>query len=122
MEGRMADGTSVPANAVASIPGGQVSGASMKGLARRKSSIAFVLCLPLIVLICGFVIYPAFYALFLSRLNKKMTTFVRLGNFTFLLNLHTFHLVIFQSCLCAVTAVGMKALLGFVIAHLMPNI
>jgi multiple sugar transport system permease protein len=84
--------------------------------------VAFLLCLPLIVLICGFVIYPAFYALFLSMLNKKMTAFVGLGNFAFLLKRHTFQLVIFQSCLFAITSVVLKALLGFVIAHLMHNI
>ena len=118
----MADGTSVPVGVVASAPRQLSAGNSMKGLARRKSSIAFFLCLPLILLICGFVIYPAFYALFLSMLNKKMTAFVGLGNFAFLLKRHTFQLVIFQSCLFAVTAVVLKALLGFIIAHLMHNI
>jgi multiple sugar transport system permease protein len=67
------------------------------------------MCLPLrrirSYLIAVFVIYPAFYALFLSMLNKKMTAFVGLGNFAFLLKRHTFQLVIFQSCLFAITAV-----------------
>ena len=55
-------------------------------------------------------------------LNKKMTAFVGLGNFAFLLKRHTFQLVIFQSCLFAITAVVLKALLGFILAHLMHNI
>ena len=95
---------------------------SMRSMARNRSTIAFLLCLPLIVLIAAFVVYPALYALWLSMLNKKMTAFVGLANFAFLLKRHTFQLVIFQSCLFAVTAVVAKAILGFIIAHLMHNI
>jgi multiple sugar transport system permease protein len=51
-----------------------------------------------------------------------MTQFVGLGNFAFLLNRSTFRLVIFQSCLFAITAVIAKAVLGFTIAHLMHNL
>ncbi|MFO1027828.1 MAG: sugar ABC transporter permease [Acetobacteraceae bacterium] len=76
----------------------------------------------MILLIAAFVVYPAFYAIYLSMLNKKMTAFVGLNNFAFLLKRHTFQLVIFQSCLFAITAVVLKALLGFIIAHLMHNI
>ncbi|MBV8576782.1 MAG: sugar ABC transporter permease [Acetobacteraceae bacterium] len=88
----------------------------------RRSTIAFLMCLPLILLIVGLVVYPAFYAIYLSMLNKRMTQFVGLRNFTFLLGRNTFQLVIFQSCLFAVTAVVLKALLGFILAHLMHNI
>lgn len=95
---------------------------SLHKLARHRSTTAFLLCLPLILPIAAFVVYPAFYAIYLSMLNKKMTAFVGLGNFAFLLKRHTFQLVIFQSCLFAITAVVLKALLGFVIAHLMHNI
>jgi len=35
----------------------------MKRFAQRRSTIAFFLCLPLIVLVAGFVVYPAFYAI-----------------------------------------------------------
>ena len=94
----------------------------MKRFTQRRSTIAFFLCLPLILLVAGFVIYPAFYAIYLSMLNKKMTAFVGLGNFAFLLKRNTFQLVIFQSCLFAVTAVVFKALIGFILAHLMHNI
>jgi multiple sugar transport system permease protein len=45
-------------------------------LIRRRSMIAFLLCLPLILLIFGLVIYPALYAIYLSLLNKRMTQFV----------------------------------------------
>jgi len=102
------------------------SGAAKRGslhrFARQKSTTAFLLCLPLILLVGAFVVYPAFYAIYLSMLNKKMTAFVGLGNFQFLLKRHTFQLVIFQSCLFAITAVVLKALIGFVLAHLMHNI
>mgnify|MGYP003346569750 FL=1 len=67
---RMADGTSKTG--------------SMKRLASQRSRTAFLLCLPLMLLVAGFVVYPAFYALYLSMLNKKMTAFVGLGNFAFL--------------------------------------
>ena len=118
----MADGTSVPMGGIAPAPREQRQTSTMQRIARRKSTIAFLLCLPLLVLVAGFVIYPAFYALWLSMLNKKMTAFVGLGNFAFLLKRHTFQLVIFQSCLFAVSAVVLKALLGFILAHLMHNI
>ncbi len=95
---------------------------SMRRLVHRRPTIAFLMCLPLLVLIAGLVIYPALYAIYLSLLNKRMTAFVGLGNFTFLLHRATFRLVIFQSCLFAVTAVVAKALIGFTLAHLMHNL
>ena len=67
------------------------------------------MCLPLIVLIAALVIYPALYAIYLSMLNKKMTQFVGLSNYTFLLKRNTFQLVVFQSCFFAVSAVILKA-------------
>jgi multiple sugar transport system permease protein len=102
------------------ITGAQTSG--LRRLIRRRSTIAFLLCLPLILLIVGLVIYPALYSLYLSLLNKRMTQFVGLGNFTFLLHRSTFRLVIFQSCLFAISAVLAKALIGFTLAHLMHNL
>ena len=117
----MAVGNSIPAGtAPAAVRAGGKS--SMQRFAQRKSTTAFLLCLPLILLVGCFVIYPAFYAIYLSLLNKKMTAFVGLGNFAFLLKRHTFQLVIFQSCLFAITAVVVKAFLGFILAHLMHNI
>src|SRR3954469_16540665 len=117
----MADGTSVPVGVMTRAKaGGQRN--SLHRFAQRRSTTGFLLCLPLILLVAGFVIYPAFYAIYLSMLNKKMTAFVGLGNFQFLLKRHTFQLVIFQSCLFAITSVVFKALIGFVLAHLMHNI
>jgi multiple sugar transport system permease protein len=93
----------------------------LRRLMRRRSTTAFLLCLPLIVLIVGLVVYPGLYAIYLSLLNKRMTQFVGLGNFAFLLHRSTFRLVIFQSCLFAITAVIAKAMIGFTLAHLMHN-
>src|SRR5688500_2607220 len=97
---------------------------SLRRLSRRRSTTALLLCLPLIVLIVGLKIYPTFYAMFLSMLDRKMVKFVGLDNFAFLLDRgwHTFGMVVFQSCLFALTAVVMKALVGFILAHLMHNI
>ena len=118
----MADGSVVTLGA--SIPGGSVARRSngMRRFAQRRSTIAFMLCLPLILLIAALVIYPALYAIYLSMLNKRMTAFVGLDNFAFLFRRDTFKLVIFQSTLFAVSSVVLKALLGFALAHLMHNI
>ncbi len=95
---------------------------SLRALVHRRSTVAFLLCLPLILLIFGLVIYPGLYAIYLSLLNKRMTQFVGLGNFTFLFGRSTFRLVLFQSCLFAITAVVAKAVIGFTLAHLMHNL
>ncbi|MCX7378996.1 MAG: sugar ABC transporter permease [Alphaproteobacteria bacterium] len=94
----------------------------MKQLARRRSLAALALCSPLILLIVCLKIYPTFYAVFLSMLDRKMNNFVGFDNFAFMISRPSFQLVIFQSVLFAVTAVILKAFLGFVLAHLMHNI
>jgi multiple sugar transport system permease protein len=117
----MADGTSIPIGVMGQA-GNKARRSTMRKFAQRRSTTGFLLALPLILLVAGFVIYPAFYGIYLSMLNKKMTAFVGLGNFQFLLKRHTFQLVIFQSCLFAITSVVFKALIGFILAHLMHNI
>ena len=89
---------------------------------RRKSTIAFLMALPLILLIVTLVAYPAGYAIYLAMLNKGMTRFVGLGNFDFLFGRETFWMVVYQSCLFAITAVVFKAIIGFVVAHFVHNI
>src|SRR4029079_8299792 len=95
---------------------------SLRKLGRRRTTTALLLCAPLILLILTLKIYPTFYAVFLSMLDRKMNEFVGLDNYIFLLSRPSFQLVIFQSCLFAITAVMLKALIGFVLAHLMHNI
>jgi multiple sugar transport system permease protein len=85
---------------------------------RQKSTIAFFFTLPLILLIVVLVIYPAFYSLYLASLSKRMDRFVGLSNFSFLFTRETFWMVVKQSCIFAVTAVIFKAILGFIVAHL----
>ena len=118
----MADSTSVPVGVMSPAMAGTRRSGSLRRFTQQRSTIAFCLCLPLILLVAGFVIYPAFYAIYLAMLNKKMTAFVGLSTFAFLLKRNTFQLVIFQSCLFAVTSVIFKALIGIVLAHLMHNI
>ena len=118
----MADGsTMVIGSDSATAPASRRVG-SLKKLGRRRSTTALLLCAPLILLIVGLKVYPTFYAIFLSMLDRKMENFVGLNNFIYLLNRPSFQLVIFQSCLFAITAVVMKATLGFILAHLMHNI
>ena len=95
---------------------------SLRIMARRKSTVAFLMTLPLIVLVAVLVIYPAGYGIYLSTLNKGMTKFVGFGNFEFLFKRETFWMVVWQSCIFAITAVIFKAIIGFVVAHFVHNI
>ncbi len=127
--GRRTSWKALPASAASALPGAVARAAvaprrvgRLRRRLRHPSTVAFVMCLPLILLIALLVIYPAIYAIYLSLWNKRMTHFVGLGNFAFLLRRETFHLVIFQSCLFAVSAVLAKASIGFLLAHLLHNI
>ena len=92
---------------------------ALRRLSRRNSTVAFLLTLPLILLILGLVVYPFLYAIYLSTLNRRMTRFIGWDNFTFLLSRETFWNVVFQSVLFAVSAVLLKAFIGFVLAHVL---
>jgi len=107
------------------LPGTKAAAARGGGLrrfARRKSTIAFLMALPLILLIGGLVIYPALYSVHLATLNKSMEHFVGAGNFEFLFNRDLFWMVVEQSVIFAVTAVLFKALIGFCVAHFVHNV
>src|SRR5271155_1982712 len=99
-----------------------VKRSSLRATLKRKSTAAFLMTLPLILLIGIMVLYPAFYSLHLATLNKSMQRFVGLGNFEFLFKRETFWLVVKQSCIFAITAVAFKALIGFIVAHFVHNI
>src|SRR6187200_1305433 len=96
--------------------------ASLRTALKRKSTAAFLMTLPLILLITLLVIYPAFYSLHLATLNKSMQRFVGFDNFLFLFKRQTFWLVVQQSCVFAITAVVFKAIIGFIVAHFVHNI
>src|SRR5712664_561018 len=95
---------------------------TLQKLMRRKSTIAFLMALPLILVIVGLVLYPALYSIHLSMLNKGMERFVGLGNYAFLFTRDTFWMVVKQSVVFAVSAVVFKALIGFCVAHFVHNI
>jgi multiple sugar transport system permease protein len=78
--------------------------------------------MPLIAIVGCLIIYPAFYSIYLSMLNKAQTKFIGLGNFVFLLGRDTFWMVAEQSAIFALTAVFFKALIGLVTAHLVNNL
>jgi len=89
---------------------------------RRRSTIAFLMCLPLILIIGCLIVYPAFYSIYLSMLNKTQTRFIGLGNFRFLLSRDTFWMVVEQTTIFALSAVFFKALIGLITAHLINNL
>ncbi len=95
---------------------------SLHKLMRRKSTVAFLMTLPLLTVIGFFVIYPAGYAIHLATLNKSMERFVGFDNFLFLFKRDTFWMVVQQSVIFAVSAVIFKALIGLFVAHFVHNI
>ena len=95
---------------------------TMKKFVRRKSTIAFVMALPLILLIALLVVYPALFSIHLATLNKSMEHFVGSGNSEFLFKRDTFWMVVKQSCIFAISAVFFKALIGFFVAHFVHTI
>jgi multiple sugar transport system permease protein len=97
-------------------------GGGLRNALKRKSTMAFLMTLPLIVLITVLVLYPALYAVHLATLNKSMQRFVGFGNFQFLFKREIFWMVVKQSCIFAITAVVFKALIGFIVAHFVHNI
>jgi multiple sugar transport system permease protein len=108
------------------LPGSRATAAARGGglrrFMRRKSTLAFLMALPLIVLIGALVVYPALYSIHLATLNKSMERFVGFGNFTFLFKRDLFWMVVKQSVIFAVTAVVFKALIGFCVAHFVHNV
>src|SRR6266436_1850411 len=101
---------------------GSSAARSLHQVLRRRSSIALLMCLPLILIITCLVVYPAFYSIYLSMLNKAQTRFIGLGNFSFLLSRDAFWMVVQQSAIFALTAVFFKALIGLITAHLINNL
>jgi multiple sugar transport system permease protein len=101
---------------------GPIGRGSLHRLLRRKSTIAFLMTLPLLTLIVGLVAYPTGFAIYLSLLDRSMTRFVGLDNFAYLVGRDRFWMIVYQTCLFAIAAVLLKAFLGFVAAHLVHNL
>src|SRR5262247_4233509 len=104
------------------IEGGGRRRFALRKAMRRKSTIAFLMTLPLILLIALLVLYPALYSIHLATLNKSMERFVGFNNFLFLFKRETFWKVVQQSCIFAITAVIFKAIIGLFLAHLVHNL
>ena len=115
----MADGNVIAAPGIPAAVAPPRRAGALHRIARRRSTLAFLMTLPLLAVVGGLVAYPFFYAIYLSMLNKRMTRFVGLDNFTFLLTRESFQDVIWQSVLFAVGAVVAKALIGFILAHVL---
>jgi multiple sugar transport system permease protein len=94
----------------------------LHALMRRKSTIAFLMTVPLIALIVVLVAYPAGFAVYLSMLDRTTTRFIGLDNFARLANSERFWTLVVQTCLYALIAVALSAIIGFVVAHLVNNI
>ncbi len=118
----MADGTSVPLGIQAAARRGRGRRGTLYVLAHRRSTLAFLMALPLILLVLGLMVYPTCYAIYLSLLNRHMTAWEGLSNYSFLLARQTFRMVIWQSVFFAGTAVVLKAIIGFTLANLMHNV
>src|SRR5215216_3870913 len=101
---------------------GRVRRSALRRVLQRRSTTAFLMTLPLILLVLLLVLYPALYSVHLATLNKSMERFVGFGNFLFLFKRETFWMVVQQSCIFALTAVLFKALIGFIVAHFVHNI
>jgi multiple sugar transport system permease protein len=95
---------------------------SLRKLMRRKSTIAFLMTLPLLILMIGLVAYPAGFAIYISMLDRSMSRFVGPANFALLVDQERFWRVVYQTCLFAVVAVALKAFLGFVAAQFVYNL
>ena len=76
---------------------------------RRRSTIAVMMCVPLIAIIGCLVAYPFGYSIYLSMLNKAETAFVGFDNFLFLFRRATFWMVVHQALLFALVAAIFKA-------------
>jgi len=87
-----------------------------RAIIRPKPLTGILMCLPLFFLIIGLIVYPFFYSIYLSMLNKRETAFVGLENLGFLLGYDTFRLVIRNSVVFTFTAVFFKASFGFILA------
>lgn len=114
-----ADGTLAVSGATGNVSG---RANSFQRFARRRSTIAFVMTVPLLAVVIGLVAYPAAYGVYLSMLNRRMNRFAGTLNYELLFQSETFWNVVFQSCFFAITAVLMKALIGFWLAHMLHHV
>ena len=111
----MSDPITQPVQTVRTLPAPSF-GLRLQKIKNSKATLAFVLTVPLLAIIGGLVVYPFFYAIFLSMLNKRETEFVGLDNYLFLFKRDTFWMVVRQSIVFTVAAVFFKVMIGFFLA------
>jgi multiple sugar transport system permease protein len=87
-----------------------------------RSTVGVLMCVPVLAIIGGLVLYPFLFAIYLSMLNRAETEFVGLGNYVFLLGRETFWMVVYQSIIFTFFAVLFKCLIGLIVAHLIHNL
>jgi multiple sugar transport system permease protein len=68
------------------------------------------------------VAYPMGYTIHISMLDRTMTRFVGLANFAALIGRDRFWMVVYQTCLLAITAVALQAMIGIAVAHFVHNL
>jgi multiple sugar transport system permease protein len=95
---------------------------SLHKLMARKSTIGFLMTLPLLTLLMLLVAYPAGSAIYLSMLDRGMTKFVGLDNFARLFASERFWILICQTSLYAIIVVVCGAIIGFAAAHFLHTI
>lgn len=83
-----------------------------------RSTVGVLMCLPMILIIGVLVVYPFFFSIYLSMLNRAETEFVWFGNYTFLWGRETFWMVVWQSIIFTFFAVVFKMLIGLAVAHI----
>ena len=94
---------------------------SLHKLMARKSTVGFLMTLPLITLLVVLVAYPAGSAIYLAMLDRGMTKFVGLDNFARLFASQRFWVLVYQTSLFAVVAVACQAIIGMAAAHSLHN-
>ncbi len=97
-------------------------GRVVRRLTGRRASIAVVLCLPLMAIVFGLIVYPFLYSIYLSMLDRTETSFVGFANYQFLWGRNTFWMVLEWTIVFTLVAVFFKALIGLIGAHLIHNV
>src|SRR3546814_10983207 len=93
----MADVTTPPAVAGTGLASPTRKRGRLRVVMQRKSTVAFLMTLPLILLIVLLVVYPALYAVHLATLNQSIPLFVGLGDFALLFGPETCGAAVSQS-------------------------
>jgi multiple sugar transport system permease protein len=93
--------------------------------AHRDTGTAFLLLLPLLVLVAGLIVYPFYRAVWLSFSDKLVgypERFVGLRNYAYLIQDDAFHEVIRNSLVFTVGSVALKVVTGMALALVLDNV